>query len=860
MKVPLSWLRELVEVSVPVPELARRLTMAGLEVEDVHVVGSDWRDVSIARVAELEPHPRADSLFVARLELGGASRTVVTAATNLRVGDVVPHVAPGGQLPSGEVGSRAFGGITSEGMVCSGDELDISPDRDGIYVFESDAPIGTPVAEYLNETVLDIYIGPNRPDCMSMVGLAREIHALFDAAYTPAFLRLLDPATAVVAGSAGAPPTSDVLSIRIEDAEGCPRFTASVLRGITIGTSPHWLQRRLHFAGVRPISNVVDVTNYVMLEVGQPLHAFDRQRLGSDTIVVRRAHAGERLRTLDGEERALGASMMVVADTERARSLAGIMGGEDSEIADTTDDVVLEGANWDRASIRLTSSALSLATEASRRFGRGVDPDLTALAVARSTDLTLQLAGGVALAGLVDVYPGRSAPRTISVRPAQIEALMGTSYPRQQVVHTLSALGFRVEPGVSDASREAADADELRVTVPGWRRFDVEGRADLAEEVGRIEGFDRIPATMLGGELPELRPDGDGGFADELHARRALAAAGLNEVITYALVDPGQAALLAADADPAGTAGTSGAAAERDLVVTAGTSGAGDDRDPTVRAATSGPALDGETPISIANPQSTEASVLRTSLLGSLLAPLRTNLRQRERVLLFELARTWRGELQPLPDERRHVGIVMTGPRTEPHWSGAPAALDFYDLKGVVTSLCDTFNVHPTYIPARHPSLHPGRTADILTGGLRFGVMGELHPTVAERFDLQGHTILAAELDFELLLRAGHELSSVVTPSRFPPSDRDVAIVVDAATPHAEVEAAIREAAQPLLESVRLFDIYTGAPIEPGRKSLAYSLRYRASDRTLEDDEVTTAHARVEEALRTRFRGEVRGR
>ena len=458
MKAPLSWLRELVEVDVPLPELARRLTMAGLEVEDVLVVGSDWRSVSLGRVVELERHPRLDSLFVARLDTGGSSSTVVTAATNLSVGAIVPYVAPGGVLPSGPVGERTFGGITSQGMVCSGDELDISPDRDGIYVFEPSAAVGKPVAEFLDEAVLDIYINPNRPDCMSMVGLAREIHALFDAPYTPAFLRLQDPSTAAVPGSVGAKPVSDVLAVRIDDPVGCPRFTASVVQGIRIAPSPHWLQRRLHFAGVRPISNVVDVTNYVMLEVGQPLHAFDRARLGSKTIVVRRARPDERLRTLDGDERALTDSMMVVADEQRARSLAGIMGGEDSEIAESTDEVVLEGANWDRATTRLTSSALGLGTEAARRFGRGVDPDLTALAVARATELTLDLAGGTALAGLVDEYPGGSAPPTVVVRPVEIEALMGTSYSRDQIVRTLDALGFGVSP---------TDADGLRVSVPG---------------------------------------------------------------------------------------------------------------------------------------------------------------------------------------------------------------------------------------------------------------------------------------------------------------------------------------------------------------------------------------------------------
>jgi phenylalanyl-tRNA synthetase beta chain len=810
MKVPLSWLRELVEVDVPVAELRQRLTMAGLEVEEVHRVGSDWRDVTIARIADLEPHPRRESLNVARVDLGGRGATVVTGAPNLKVGDVVPYVAAGGQLPDGEVGRRDLGGITSEGMVCSGDELRISPDKDGIYIFEPEAPVGQALADFLDETVLDIYITANRPDCMSMVGIAREVHALLNAPYTPALLRLLDPATARVAGSPGEPPVSELLSVQIDDAEGCPRFTASVVRGIRIGPSPRWMERRLYFAGVRPISNVVDVTNYVMLEVGQPLHAFDRARLGSRRIVVRRALPGERLRTLDGEDRVLGPSMMVVTDGQRARSLAGIMGGEDSEIEGSTREVVLEGANWDRASIRRTSAALNLWSEASRRFGRGVDPDLTALGVARATQLTLELAGGAAAAGLADAYPGRQPPRTIVVAPRRIDALLGMHIPTEQAVATLDNLGFRPEPGPDGT---------LRVSVPGWRRFDVEGAADLAEEVGRIAGFDLVPTTMPKGALPAPRPDGDGGFGDELRARRALAAAGLQEVITYSLVDPALAATLAVDADDAS-----------DQV------------------------------IAVENPQSVEHSVLRPSLLGSLLLALRANLRQRDRVRLFELARTWHGSADPSPDERRHVGIAMVGPRTPRHWSGGDGTFDFFDAKGVVDALCAAFRVRAAYVQARHASLHPGRTAEVCVGGGRVGVVGQLHPTVAARLDLGEGPILVAELDFARLIQAREPFMTAQTPSRFPPADRDISFLVDEATRHDELEQAIREAAGGLLEAVQLFDVFRGGIVPSGRKSLAFSLRYRAPDRTLEDDEVSAAHARVEQALHSRFGAEVRGR
>jgi phenylalanyl-tRNA synthetase beta chain len=812
MKVPVRWLRELVDIDVPLIELRQRLTMAGLEVEEVHEVGRNWREVRIGRIVDLQPHPRREALHVAEVELGDQRVTVVTGVPNLTVGDLVPHVAAGGQLPGGDVARRDFAGIASDGMVCSGDELGISPDKEGIYIFEQDAPVGQPLEDYLNEAILDIYITANRPDCMSMMGIAREVHALFGAAYTPAMLHLVDPATARVDGSAGQPPVSDLLSVRIEDSLGCPRFSASVVRDIRIGRSPRWLERRLHFSGVRPTSNVVDVTNYVMLEVGQPLHAFDAQRLESNAIVIRRALPGERIRTLDGEDRSLSAEMMVVTDGERARSLAGIMGGEDSEIADTTTQVVFEGASWDRASIRRTSAALTLSTEASRRFGRGVDPDLTTLGVARATELTLELAGGKAAVGIADEYPGKSQPRTIDVQPRQVDALLGMSVPRADMVQTLERLGLLPQDGPGGA---------IRVTVPGWRRFDVEGPADIAEEVGRTAGFDLVPTTMPEGALPAPRTDGDRGYGDEFRTRQLLAAAGLQEVITYSLVDPALAAQLLADADAGGTQMAS---------------------------------------IRVANPQSVELSELRQSLLGSLLIALRSNLRQRDRVLLFELARVWQGALDPAPDEQRHVGIVMTGSRVPRHWDSSADHLDFYDVKGLVDALCASFRAHVSYTPGRHPSFHPGRTSEVCFGDTRLGILGQLHPTVAERFDLGKAPVLYAELNFDCLLQAREPLLTVPTPSRFPSADRDISFMVEELTPLADLERAIREAAGELLEHLELFDVFRGAGVPAGRKSLAFSLRYRARDRTLEDDEVSAAHARVEEALRAGFAAEVRGR
>jgi phenylalanyl-tRNA synthetase beta chain len=382
--------------------------------------------------------------------------------------------------------------------------------------------------------------------------------------------------------------------------------------------------------------------------------------------------------------------------------------------------------------------------------------------------------------------------------------------PEEQAVRTLHDLGFQPVSAADGA---------VRVTVPGWRRFDVEGPADLAEEVGRIAGFDLVPTTMPKGALPKPRPEGDGGFADEFRTRRTLAAAGLQEAITYSLVDPAVATELSLDPD----------GADHDL-------------------------------IRIQNPQSVEQSVLRASLLGSLLFALRSNLRQRDRVLLFELARTWHASADPSPEERRHVGIAMVGPRTPRHWSGVKGTLDLFDVKGVVDSLCAAFRVSPEYAEARHASLHPGRAAEVCVRGERIGLVGQLHPSVAERLDLGEVPVLVAELDFERLLQAREPFLTAHTPSRFPPADRDISFIVDEARRHDELERAIREAAGDLLEDVQLFDVFRGGSVPTGRKSLAFSLRYRAPDRTLEDDEVSATHARVEQALQRRFGAEVRGR
>lgn len=798
MRVALSWLREAVDLEVSAEELARRLTMAGLEVEAVEHVGGAWRNVWTARVQDLEKHPRADALWIARLDAGDTQGTVVTAAPNLHVGAIVPWIRAGGALIGREIGTRKFQGVESEGMLCSGDELGISPDKDGIYLMEDEMPLGQLVSEVLGDVVLDVYITPNRPDCMSIVGIAREVHALLGGA-----LHL--PEVDVPRGKV---PVSALVAVEIQT-PGCPRFTAGVVQNVEIGPSPLWLQRRLYLSGVRPISNVVDVTNYVMLELGQPLHAFDRALLHGG-IVVRQGRPGERLRTLDGQDRQLDEDMLVVADRAAARSLAGIMGGEDTEISADTRDVVLEAAAWDRAAIRLTSGRLNLASEAARRFGRGVDPELTVPAVARAMSLVVSLAAGEPADGLVDHYPGREDTPVVRTQPARINRLLGAAYEPDRMVSILSGLGFGVQE----------EGDGLVVRVPSWRRYDVAYSADLAEEVARVAGYESIPARLPSGELPH--PDerstqhylGYADFSAEMEVRRILTAAGLQEVITYSLADTK-------------------------------TAGLGAD--------------EGAMLLQVANPQSADLTTLRGSLLGGLLETLVRTLRYRERGLLFELGRTWNGPLDPLPREWRSIGIVGSGHGVQRGWWGASEPLDFFDVKGTVETLCAELRVPVEYAIASSPFLHPGRAATVAAEGVVLGRFGELHPSLAEELGLEGRRVVVAEIDFDQLAALRQPLGRVATPSRFPYAERDVSAIVDESASHAAVEQAIRQAGEPLLQDARLMDVYRGQGIGEGRKSLLFRLHYQALDRTLDEAEVSAAHGRVEDELRRRYGAEIRG-
>jgi phenylalanyl-tRNA synthetase beta chain len=803
MKVLLSWLREFVDVHMPVPELAPMLSMSGSEVAAIEEVGARWSKVYIGRVDDIQPHPAADRLFLVDVNLDARSVKLVTAATNLSVGNVVPVVLEGGGLQPGQtIEAVDFRGVRSQGMLCSGLELGISADGDGIYIMEPDAPIGVALKDYLNDWIIDLDLTPNRPDCLSVEGMAREISAL-----TGKEMRV--PPTKIQPGLIPF-KSADVITVQIADPELCPRYSAIVIKDVEIAPSPHWMQRRLFLCGVRPHNNVVDITNYVMLERGQPLHAFDAAKLEGG-IIVRRAQEGEPFVTLDGEARTLTAQMLVIADHQKAVAIAGVMGGLYSEVDDTTSTVVLESANFNRTSIRRTSTRLRLSTDASKRFDKGLDPNMPVSAGLRAAELMAGLAGGSVGEGVVDVYPEHIKPLRLSISELDVARLLGMPIRRDEMTHIFKSLGFGT-----------AELDvRTEVTVPTFRR-DVEGKADLVEELARIKGYDLLPETMPTGAIPEAVEAPYRRW--ERVAKYAMVGAGLTEVINYSLVD---------------------CDAAKRVTVEMG----------------EGAYLVPQIMIPLANPMTPEQACLRTTLLPSLLKTMASNLRHEDRVYVFELAKVYQQPLEPLPTERRTLGIALTGPREQPSWDLRPPMGDFFDLKGYLEALLDAMGIQgATFRPARHASMHPGRTAALAVGDRVIGFLGEVHPLVVERYDLQPRKLYAAEIDFEALMELASPVREYHPVTRFPGVRHDIAVVVDEQVPQADVDAVIRENGAPLLAELQLFDLYGGSSIPEGKKSLAYALTYRAPDRTLTDEDVAGIEAKIVEQLAARFGATLRGR
>jgi phenylalanyl-tRNA synthetase beta chain len=818
MRVPLQWLREMIDVKLPISELAERLTLGGLEVTAIDHVGEWWdrEKLLVGEVLGVREHPNADRLVLARVRLGADEELeVVTGAPNLPIGSKGQKVAfakSGTRLIDGYAEEERWitlkpakiRGVRSEGMVCSEKELGLSDSHEGIIILPDDAPVGRPMVDYWGDTVLDLDLTPNLARCFSVLGVARDAAALTDVPLRWA------PPEMVVEGS----PIDGQVEVEIADPDLCPRYAAALVAGVTIGPSPAWMQRRLVLAGMRPINNVVDITNYVMLELGQPLHAFDYAKLrpaipgGPPTIIVRRAQDGERMSTLDGVERKLSTETLLITDGGGPVAIAGVMGGLESEVTDATVDVLIEAATFDNISIRRTSANLRLASESAQRFGRGVDRELPPVALQRAADLMRQFAGGTIAEGFVDVYPRPYEPVKIDLTTLEVERLLGISLTPQRIAGMLSRLGFAC----------IAQESVVQVTVPSFR-FDVTLPADLVEEVARVYGYDRLPTTLMAEETPgHLR---NRTLMAEERVRDILAACGLTEVITYSLTNLESVAKL----DPAG------------------------DRP------------DAKAYIRLANTLTREQEYMRRTLMNGLLETAARNLRFVDRVWLFEIGAVFLPqEGAELPDEPLRLGLLLTGRRDTSSWltQEAPMA-DLYDLKGIIEQLADRLGIDDLRFEAcERGTFHPGRTAILHCQDEYVGVMGQVDPRVCDAFDLPEQPVLLAELELDALL-AHAEMTPTLEPiSPMPPLREDLAFVVDQAVGADEVEAAIREAAGPLLADVSLFDVYRGEQAGAGKISLAYRLTLQAPDRTLTSKESERVRSRIVKAIAQNLGGELR--
>ena len=799
MKLSLNWLRDFVDVDLPVEELARRLIDATAEVESWETIGAQWdpERIRVAEVVAIEPHPNADRLRLATVETGSGRQQVVCGAPNLAVGQKVAFATEGALLIDGHTGEpaklklRPIRGVESAGMVLSEKELGLSEAHEGILVLPDDAPPGRPLVEQLGDVVFDISTWANRADLLGVLGFAREVAAL-----TGKVLR--EPGRSH--GSPGR-PVGELLGVSIEDPDLCRRFTASVIENVTVGPSPAWMQERLLRLGMRPINNVVDITNYVMLETGQPLHAFDYDLVRDHRLVARRAKPGEHLVTLDGVDRTLDPDMLVICDGGGPVGVAGVMGGGNSEVNAGTKRVLLEVANFRGGSIRRTSGLLKLRTEASLRFEKGIGPEMAAYAQHRALHLFEQITGGAIAGGMIDVYPGKQPQRTISLPAARIEQVLGITIPPDEVRRILTGLGFVCH---------FVPPDRFSVQPPDWRPDD-ELADDVIEDISRIHGYDKLPTTMLRGSLPPAEPR----LVEDLRERvRDLAAdLGFYEIITYTLADK----------------------AHMDRVV---------DPADAVR----------NNPLGVVNPVASQHAYLRTSLRAGLLETYAANRRHDDGPLrLFEAGFEYLPVEADLPHERTVLCAVVGGPR-ETRWNRPGSdRLDFFDAKGAAEGLLSALGVAAAFAPLTAHGLLAGHSASIRAGREEIGVVAQVHPETATQFDIN-EPVFLLELWLEPLVAALPERPDYAPPSRFPEVRQDLALVVDEAMPAGRILELVRaHRSNAIRLSADIFDEYRGEGVPEGKKSLAVRLRYQAADRTLTDDGV----ARVQGGLLKRLEKEL---
>ena len=812
MRVPYSWLREYCDPGMEPAALADRLVMTGTEVERLDTVGPpSGEGFVVGKVLTREQHPDADRLSVCTVDTGDGERTIVCGAPNVDAGQTVAVVLPGATMPGGmKIRKAKLRGVASEGMILSAAELEIAEEADGIVVLDDGPAPGTPLAEVLplGEPVLEIEVTPNRSDCFGVHGVAREVHAITGAPLAA------DP-WAEDAPAEGAGEASDYASIEVEVPDLCPRFTARVFTDVQIGSSPLWLQARLTAAGQRPINNVVDITNYVMLLTAQPLHAFDLDKVPEGALTVRTAAEGEKMTTLDDVERSFDAETVLVCDREGPSGIAGIMGGQRSEVSEATTRVLLEVANWSGTNILRTSRLLGLRSEASARFEKQLHPALCERAQRIASRLLVELCGAKLVPGTIDVAAEAAEPRRLALRASRVRGLLGMEISQADQKTYLERLGFAVED----------TGEDLAVVVPPERHYDVTREVDLIEEVARVHGIDEhLPTT-----LPATGSAVGGLSRDQRLRRRAedgLRDLGFDQVVGWSFTDPGEAERLRI---PAG--------------------------DPRA------------TPVLLANPLSEEQAAMRTTLLGSLLDVAARNLARGSGALaLFESARVY---LQDAAEENRPVDPLagrfagdQPAPFSEPHrlaalavgtlgersWRGGASPADFFALKGALEALARQLGVELNFAPAEQPFLHPGRSAAVSVGDEDAGWLGEVHPLVCRAWDLDA--AVAFEIGAAPLLAAaslGEESYEDVTT--YPAVYQDLAVVLPAETAASAVREAILAGGGALLRAAEVFDLYEGEQLGENRKSLALNLEFRADDRTLTDEEVAELRAAIEEKL-----------
>ena len=797
MKISWQWIKDYVEVPFSPSELAEALTHSGLEVENLSQWTPAFSGVIVARLGSFRPHPQSDHLSICTVNDGQRDYSIICGAPNLKAGERVALALEGATLADGsKIGKTSFQGVLSEGMLCSEKELGIGDDSAGIMILDPDLPPGTPLERalpFLEDWIFDVNITPNRADCLCMIGVAREVAVLGGQS-----LRYPPGKKLEEAGDA-----AKQTSVIIERPDLCPRYVAKLIFGVKISPAPFWMRRRLQAVGVRSINNIVDVTNYVMLELGQPLHAFDFDRLEERGIVVRTASPGEFFTTLDGMMRPMPEETLMICDRKRPVALAGIMGGLNSEVQAETTNILLESAYFDPMGIRRTSKRIGLTTEASLRFERGVDPNGCLRAADRAAALMAEWGGGSVARGAVDNYPRKIEPSKVSLRVPRVNQILGTSIPGPEIRQYLQNLQLEVEP---------QGADTFEVTPPTFR-VDLQREIDLIEEVARLQGFGRIPVTLPSGRVSAEKKTKRQRVAER--TRNLLSAFGFWEVITYSFISP---------------------KVLQDLKLFP--------RDKRARA------------LRIHNPLGEDQSVMRTTLIPGLLQVAGHNAhRQNLDLKLFELGRVFfPQEGQDLPEETEVISGVLSGLREEETWSKPKAECDFFDLKGALETLLDGLGVTGyQFLPERdEPFLHPGKASRVEVNKRSLGIMGEAHPDVGDAFEVK-QKIFLFELNFQSLVESCQESRSFRPLPRFPSVTRDLALIVDEKIAAGELLHTLWEANSGLIAEIEIFDLYRGKPIPLGAKSLAFRLKYQREDRTLTDAEVNEFHQKMTELLANRY-------